>query len=50
VGAQMRFGFIVSLIMLILGIVSVFVEIPVVSEYAFWVALAAYIVLAGWRW
>jgi hypothetical protein len=46
----MRFGFIVSLIMIILGIVSVFVEIPVVSEYAFWVVVAAYIVLAGWRW
>jgi hypothetical protein len=45
----MRFGFIVSLIMAILGIVGVFIEIPFVSDYAFWVVLAAYIVLAGSR-
>jgi hypothetical protein len=30
-------------------IVSVFIEIPFVSEYAFWIVLAAYIVLAGSR-
>ena len=46
----MRFGFITSLIMIILGIVGVFVPIPFVSEYAFWVVLAAYIMLAGSRW
>jgi hypothetical protein len=46
----MRLGFITSLIMAILGIVGVFVPIPFVSEYAFWVVLAAYILLAGSRW
>jgi hypothetical protein len=46
----MRLGFITSLIMIILGIVGVFVPIPFVSEYAFWVVLAAYIMLAGSRW
>jgi len=45
----MRFGFITSLVIVILGIVGVFVEIPIISNYAFWVVVAAYIVLAGTR-
>jgi hypothetical protein len=35
----------VSLILVILGIVAVYQYIPVVSEYAFWVVLAAYVML-----
>jgi hypothetical protein len=46
----MRFGFAFSLIMAILAIVSVFVYIPVVSDHAFWVAVAAYIILASTWW
>jgi hypothetical protein len=46
----MNFGFITSLIMAILGVVGVFIPIPIVSDYAFWVVVAAYIVLAGSRW
>jgi hypothetical protein len=46
----MRFGFIASFIMAILGIVGVFIDIPIVSQYAFWFVVAAYIVLAGSRW
>jgi len=45
----MSFGFIASLVMAIVGIVGVFITIPIVSEYAFWVIVAAYIVLAGAR-
>jgi hypothetical protein len=45
----MRFGFIASLIMAILGVVGVFIPIPIVSDYAFWIIVAAYIVLAGAR-
>ena len=37
---------IVSLILVGLGIVSVFEYIPYVREYAFWVVLAGYIMLA----
>jgi hypothetical protein len=37
----------VSLIVLILAVLGVFVEIPIVSNYAFWLAVAAYIILAG---
>ena len=33
--------------MAIVGIVGVFITIPIVSEYAFWVVIGAYIVLAG---
>ena len=46
----MRFGFPFSLIMAMLAIVSVFVYIPMISEYAFWVAVAAYIILASSWW
>ena len=43
----MNFGFVASLIVIILAILSVFIEIPVVSNYAFWFAVGAYILLAG---
>jgi len=43
----MSFGFIASLVMAFFGIVGVFITIPIVSEYAFWVVIGAYIVLAG---
>jgi hypothetical protein len=35
---------ILSLVILILALVGVFVEIPFVSNYAFWIAIAAYII------
>jgi len=44
-----NFGFVASLIMIIFAVISVFIEIPVVSNYAFWFAVGAYIVLAGTR-
>jgi hypothetical protein len=37
--------FLVSLILTILAILGVFVQIPVVSTNAFWVAVIAYLVL-----
>ncbi len=40
---------VVSLIIEGLAVVAVFSYIPFVSEYAFWFALAAYIMLAGYR-
>jgi hypothetical protein len=44
-----NFGVIVSLLLVILAVLSVFIEIPIVSNYAFWFAIAAYVVLAGSR-
>jgi hypothetical protein len=44
-----NFGFVVSLVLVILAVVGVFIEIPVVSNYAFWFAIGAYIILAGTR-
>jgi hypothetical protein len=49
-GVQMNFGVIASLVMAILGVLGVFIPIPFVSEYAFWVVVVAYVVLAGSRW
>jgi hypothetical protein len=44
-----NFGFVVSLVLVILAVVGVFIEIPLVSNYAFWFAIGAYIMLAGSR-
>jgi hypothetical protein len=41
--------FTISLILAALALVGVFIEIPFVSNYAFWVLMAAYILLAGNR-
>jgi hypothetical protein len=38
--------FILSLVLAVLAVVGVFVEIPFVSMYAFWIAILAYVVLA----
>jgi hypothetical protein len=38
-----------SLVLVILAVVGVFIEIPLVSNYAFWFAVGAYILLAGTR-
>jgi hypothetical protein len=42
-------GFVASLVLIIAAVVGVFIEIPIVSNYAFWLAVAAYIMLAGTR-
>jgi hypothetical protein len=39
--------FVVSLVLVGLAIVGVFIEIPFFSNYAFWVVIGAYILLAG---
>jgi len=44
-----NFGFVLSLLIVILAVVGVFIEIPLVSNYAFWLAVGAYIILAGTR-
>jgi len=41
--------FTASLILAALALVGVFIEIPFISNYAFWVLMAAYIMLAGRR-
>jgi hypothetical protein len=44
-----NFGFVASLVVVIFAVISVFIEIPIVSNYAFWFAVGAYILLAGTR-
>ena len=39
--------FTISLIIAMLALVGVFIEIPFVTNYSFWVLFAAYILLAG---
>lgn len=43
----MNLGFVASLIVVILAVLSVFIQIPLVSDYAFWFAIGAYVILAG---
>ena len=45
----MRWGFvsILSVILAGLAVVGVFVYIPLVSDYAFWVLMAAYVIQLG---
>jgi hypothetical protein len=45
----MNFGFMVSLVVLIVGILAVFITIPIASTYAFWFVVGAYVILAGTR-
>lgn len=45
----MNFIFLLSLLTVILAVLSVFIEIPIVSNYAFWFAVGAYLLLAGTR-
>jgi hypothetical protein len=45
----MYFGLALSLILAGFAVVGVFIYIPFVSEYAFWVVIAAYVILAGAR-
>jgi hypothetical protein len=45
----MSFGFFASFAIALVGIAGVFIPIPIVSDYAFWIVVVAYIVLAGTR-
>jgi hypothetical protein len=49
-GLQMRWVHLIALVIGILAILGVFIEIPFVSEYAFWVMTAAFLMLASLRW
>jgi hypothetical protein len=39
--------YVLSLLLAGLAVVGVFIEIPFVSNFAFWIAVAAYVILAG---
>jgi len=51
----MRFGLALSLVLVGFALVGVFIFIPFVSAYAFWIVITAYVILAasrkgGWDW
>jgi hypothetical protein len=37
----------IAVVVAVVAIVSMFVAIPVISTYAFWVAILAFVILAG---
>jgi uncharacterized protein (DUF983 family) len=43
----MKYGLALSLVLVGFAVVGVFIEIPFVSENAFWVAVSAYVLLAA---
>ena len=43
----MNFGFVLSLVVLMVAIVGIFADLPIVSPYAFWFVVLAYVILAG---
>jgi uncharacterized protein (DUF983 family) len=47
--STVNLAFVLSLIVIGLAVVGVFIEIPMVSNYAFWFAVAAYVILASHR-
>jgi hypothetical protein len=45
----MHWGFLIALVIGIVAILAVFVEIPIISEYAFWVMTGAFLLIASTR-
>ena len=46
---QMRWVHLIALVIGIMAILAVFIEIPFVSEYAFWFMTVAFLMLASHR-
>lgn len=49
---RFKMWFMLTIVLLLIAIVSVFVEIPIISDYAFWVLLVAYFIAlsdVGWE-
>jgi hypothetical protein len=38
--------FVISIVLAILAVLSTFMPLPIIGEYKFWVAIAAYVILA----
>ncbi|HQZ13488.1 MAG TPA: hypothetical protein PK286_11455 [Devosia sp.] len=45
--APTQLVFWIAVIVAVVAIISTFVAIPVISQYAFWVAILAFVILAG---
>ena len=44
---RVRVWTVVTIVLLLVAIVGVFVEIPIITDYAFWILAAAYLVSVG---
>jgi hypothetical protein len=45
----MHWGFLIALVIGIVAIIAVFVEIPIISDFAFWVMTLAFLLTASTR-
>ena len=45
----MNIWVIISIAVVLLAVISVFIEVPIVSTYAFWFVIGGYLLLAGSR-
>jgi len=48
-GDMLNIWVIVSIMVVMLAVISVFIEVPIVSNYAFWFVIGGYLLLAGSR-
>jgi hypothetical protein len=46
---RLHYWFAISLMMAIASVVGIFIFIPLISAYAFWIAVTAYVILASSR-
>ena len=46
-GDMLNIWVIVSIMLVMLAVISVFIEVPIVSTYAFWFVIGGYLLLAG---
>jgi len=41
--------YVFTLILVVVAIVGVYIDIPLVSQFAFWIVILAYVILAGMK-
>ena len=46
-GRRIRFHLMLTIVLTLAAIVGIFVGIPIVSDFAFWVAAAAYVIIVA---
>lgn len=45
----MNLPYVFTLILVVVAIVGVYIDIPLVSQFAFWIVILAYVILAGMK-
>ena len=47
--ASVNLPYVFTLILVVVAIVGVYIDIPLVSQFAFWIVILAYVILAGMK-